>query len=119
MSKVMIVDDTEFLRLRITRMLTEDGFNTVEAEDGQIAVNVYKNEHPDLVLMDLSMPNMDGLTALRKIKEHDPQALVIMLTALGQESTVLEAIQSGAKDYIVKPFQKERVLSAINKLLCN
>ena len=119
MSKVMIVDDTEFLRLRITRMLTEDGFNTIVAEDGQIAVNIYKNEHPDLVFMDLSMPNMDGLTALRKIKEHDPQALVIMLTALGQESTVLEAIQSGAKDYIVKPFQKERVLSAINKLLCN
>ena len=107
MSKVMIVDDTEFLRLRITRMLTEDGFNTVEAEDGQIAVNIYKNEHPDLVLMDLSMPNMDGLTALRKIKEHDPQALVIMLTALGQESTVLEAYPTGNRKTWT-PFTKLR-----------
>jgi len=117
MPKILVVDDTEFLRFRISKMLTEDGFQTVEAEDGETAVQKYKDEKPDVVLMDLTMPNMDGITSLKTIREYDSDAQVIMLTALGQESIILDAIKSGAKDFVVKPFQKERVLSAINKLV--
>ena len=117
MSKIMIVDDAEFLRVRISKMLTGDGFEVIEAGNGAQAVEVYKQNRPDMVLMDITMPEMDGLTALKHIRSIDPQAKVVMLTALGQESVVLEAIKSGARDFVVKPFERERVLSAINKLL--
>jgi two-component system chemotaxis response regulator CheY len=117
MSKILIVDDAEFLRVRISKMLIGDGYDVVEAENGLIAVDKYKSEKPDVVLMDITMPEMDGLTALKEIRAFDSQAKVIMLTALGQESVVLEAIKSGAKDFVVKPFERERVLNAINKLL--
>lgn len=117
MTKIMIVDDAEFLRVRISKMLNGEGFEVVEAENGARAVEKYKEIHPDLVLMDVTMPEMDGLTALKTIRESDSQARVIMLTALGQESVVLDAIKSGAKDFIVKPFEQERVLGAIKKIL--
>jgi two-component system chemotaxis response regulator CheY len=117
MSKILIVDDAEFLRVRISKMLIGDGYDVVEAENGLIAVDKYKSEKPDVVLMDITMPEMDGLTALKEIRAFDSQAKVVMLTALGQESVVLEAIKSGAKDFVVKPFERERVLNAINKLL--
>jgi len=117
MAKILIVDDAEFLRVRISKMLTGDGFDVIEADNGAKAVEVYKSNHPDMVLMDVTMPEMDGLTALKHIRSFDPQAKVIMLTALGQESVVLEAIKSGARDFVVKPFERERVLSAINKLI--
>lgn len=117
MKKILIADDAEFLRVRISKMLTGDGFDVIEAENGTLAVQVYKANHPDLVLMDVTMPEMDGLTALKQIRYFDPQAKVIMLTALGQESIVLEAIKSGARDFVVKPFERERVLSAINRLI--
>lgn len=117
MSKILIVDDAEFLRVRISKMLSGEGFEILEAENGARAVEMYKSTHPDLVLMDITMPEMDGLTALKEIRTYDPQARVVMLTALGQESVVLEAIKSGARDFIVKPFERERVMGAIFKLL--
>jgi two-component system, chemotaxis family, chemotaxis protein CheY len=117
MAKILIVDDAEFLRMRISKMLIGDGYEVVEAENGALAVEKYKDIKPDVVLMDITMPEMDGLTALKHIRAFDSKARVIMLTALGQESVVLEAIKSGARDFVVKPFERERVLSAITKLL--
>jgi two-component system chemotaxis response regulator CheY len=117
MAKILIVDDAEFLRMRISKMLVAEGHEVIEAENGLQAVDTFKTAHPDLVLMDITMPEMDGLTALKTIKGVDPAARVIMLTALGQESVVLDAIKSGAKDFVVKPFERERVIGAINKIL--
>ncbi|NPV87570.1 MAG: response regulator [Anaerolineae bacterium] len=117
MAKILIVDDAEFLRMRISKMLIGDGYEVIEAENGALAVEAYKTQKPDVVLMDITMPEMDGLTALKEIRAIDPKARVVMLTALGQESVVLEAIKSGARDFVVKPFERERVLSAITKLL--
>jgi two-component system, chemotaxis family, chemotaxis protein CheY len=117
MAKILIVDDAEFLRVRITKMLSGDGFEVFEAENGLKAVETYKRVHPDLVLMDVTMPEMDGLSALKEIRSFDGAAKVVMLTALGQESVVLEAVKSGARDFVVKPFERERVMSAIHKLI--
>ncbi len=117
MAKILIVDDAEFLRVRIAKMLTGNGHEVVEAENGMLAVSSYKASRPDAVLMDITMPEMDGLTALKEIKAVDANARVVMLTALGQETVVLEAIKSGAKDFIVKPFQPDRVLAALDKAL--
>jgi len=117
MTKILIVDDAEFLRVRISKMLTGDGFEVIEADNGLKAVDTYKSQKPDLVLMDITMPEMDGLSALKEIRAFDSGAKVVMLTALGQESVVLEAIKSGAKDFVVKPFERDRVLNAIQKLI--
>jgi two-component system chemotaxis response regulator CheY len=117
MTKVLVVDDAEFLRVRLTKMLSTDGYEVFQAENGAKAVTLYKEIHPDVVLMDVTMPEMDGLTALKEIVSFDPKARVIMLTALGQESVVLEAVKSGARDFIVKPFEHDRVMKAITKLL--
>ena len=116
MAKILVVDDAEFLRVRLTKMLSTDGHEVIEAENGAKAVASYKELHPDVVLMDVTMPEMDGLTALKEIVGFDSKARVIMLTALGQESVVLEAIKSGARDFIVKPFEHDRVMNAISKL---
>ncbi len=117
MAKILVVDDAEFLRVRISKMLTGDGFEVVEAENGLKAIEAYQANKPDMVLMDITMPEMDGLTALKELRKIDPNAKVIMLTALGQESVVLEAVKSGARDFVVKPFERDRVISAINKIL--
>jgi two-component system, chemotaxis family, chemotaxis protein CheY len=117
MARILIVDDAEFLRMRISKMLLAEGYEVLEAENGLQAVEKYKAEKPDAVLMDITMPEMDGLTALKEIKAFDAKAKIVMLTALGQESVVLEAIKSGARDFVVKPFERERVMSAITKLL--
>jgi two-component system chemotaxis response regulator CheY len=117
MTKVLVVDDAEFLRVRLTKMLDTEGYEVFQAENGVKAVATYKEIHPDLVLMDVTMPEMDGLAALKEIVGFDSKARVIMLTALGQESVVLEAVKSGARDFIVKPFEHDRVIKAISKLL--
>ena len=117
MAKILVVDDAEFLRVRISKMLSGEGHEILEAENGLKAVAAYKASKPDLVLMDITMPEMDGLTALKEIRTFDPTAKVIMLTALGQESVVLEAIKSGARDFVVKPFERDRILGAISKLV--
>ena len=118
MAKVMICDDAAFMRMMIKDILTKNGYEiAAEAENGQKAVEKYPEVKPDLVLMDITMPEMDGIQALKKIKEMDPAAKVIMCSAMGQQAMVIEAIQSGAKDFIVKPFQAERVLEAVKKVV--
>ena len=117
MPKILVVDDAQFMRMRCERLLTENGFEVVKAENGAEAIQVYQEQKPDAVLMDITMPEMDGLTALKEIRKRDPNAKVVMLTALGQQGIVIEAIKSGAKDFIVKPFDTERVLQAVNKVL--
>lgn len=115
---VLIVDDAAFMRMMIKDILTKNGYNVVgEAENGKIAVDKYAEVKPDLTLMDITMPEMDGIQALKAIKGADPGATVIMCSAMGQQAMVIEAIQSGAKDFIVKPFQAERVLEAVKKVI--
>ena len=111
------MDDAEFLRVRLNKILDTEGYEVFQAENGVKAVSTYKEKHPDVVLMDVTMPEMDGLAALKEIVSFDPQAKVVMLTALGQESVVLDAVKSGARDFIVKPFEHDRVMKAISKLL--
>lgn len=118
MAKVMICDDAAFMRMMIKDILSKNGYEiAAEAENGQKAVDKYPEVKPDLVLMDITMPEMDGIQALKKIKEIDAGANVIMCSAMGQQAMVIEAIQSGAKDFIVKPFQPERVLEAVKKVI--
>jgi two-component system chemotaxis response regulator CheY len=117
MTKILVVDDAEFLRVRITKMLVGEGYEVNEAENGAKALELYQQIKPDVVLMDITMPEMDGLTALKSIKAIDSNARIIMLTALGQESVVMEAVKAGAKDFVVKPYDSDRVLSAIAKAL--
>jgi two-component system chemotaxis response regulator CheY len=117
MPKILIVDDAEFSRGRMTKALGNAGYSVVEAGNGFEAVSQYCDERPDVVLMDITMPDMDGISALRQIKSVDPEARVVMLTRMGQETVVLEALEAGAKDYLVSPFEPDRVLDALNKVL--
>jgi len=116
--KILIVDDAAFMRMMIKEILTKNGYNVVgEAQDGAQAVEKYKELRPDLVTMDITMPEMDGIHALKEIRAFDPNARVIMCSAMGQQAMVIDAIQAGAKDFIVKPFQADRVIEAIKKTL--
>ncbi len=113
---ILICDDAAFMRMMIKDILTKNGYNVVgEAENGAKAVEKYTEVKPDLVMLDITMPEMDGIQALKKIKELDPGACVIMCSAMGQQAMVIESIQSGAKDFIVKPFQADRVIEAVKK----
>ena len=115
---VLICDDAAFMRMMIKDILSKNGYNVVgEAENGAVAVDKYSELKPDLVLMDITMPEMDGIQALKKIKEKDTNASVIMCSAMGQQAMVIESIQSGARDFIVKPFQADRVLEAVKKVI--
>lgn len=115
---VLICDDAAFMRVMIKDILTKNGYDVVgEAENGLIAVEKYNETKPDLVMMDITMPEMDGIQALKKIKEADAGANIIMCSAMGQQAMVIESIQSGAKDFIVKPFQADRVLEAVKKAI--
>ena len=116
MATVLVVDDAAFMRMRISKILSEAGYEVVQAENGLEAVSRYKESNPDAVLMDITMPEMDGLTALGEIRQHDPEARVAMVTALGQQQIVLQAVKAGAKDFLVKPCEGERVLAAVSKL---
>lgn len=117
MARILVVDDAAFMRMRASKLLVDQGHEVIEAENGEDAVKKYQAEKPDLVLMDITMPVMDGLTALKEIKKVDPDAKVAMVTAMGQQSMVIEAIKSGAKDYILKPFEPEKVLATVAKLV--
>jgi two-component system chemotaxis response regulator CheY len=117
--KVLIVDDAMFMRTKASRLLSQEGYEVIEACNGAEAVEVYKKERPDLVLMDITMPVMDGIEAVKGIRAHDGDAKVIMVTALGQRSMVLEAIRAGAKDFVVKPFQAEKLVEAVRRLCPN
>ena len=115
---ILICDDAAFMRMMIKDILTKNGYTVAgEAENGAKAVEKYTELKPDLVVMDITMPEMDGIQALKKIRELDPKASVIMCSAMGQQAMVIESIQSGAKDFIVKPFQADRVLEAVRKVV--
>ena len=118
MAKIMLVDDAAFMRMMVKNALTKAGYdNFVEAQDGAEAVRKYGEEKPDMVIMDITMPNMDGLQALKTIRGTDPNAKIVMCTAMGQEGMVVDAIKSGAKDFIVKPFNADRIVQTVNSIL--
>ncbi len=115
---ILLVDDAAFMRMMIKDILSKNGFEILgEAENGAKAVEKYKELTPDLVIMDITMPEMDGIQAVKAIKEINPDAKIIMCSAMGQQGMVIEAIQAGAKDFIVKPFQADRVIEAVKKVL--
>lgn len=114
--RILVVDDAAFMRMMIKDILTKNGYVVVgEADNGAVAIEKYQELKPDLVTMDITMPEMDGIAAVREIKKLDPNARIIMCSAMGQQAMVIDAIQAGAKDFIVKPFQPERVLEAVSK----
>jgi two-component system chemotaxis response regulator CheY len=114
--KVLVVDDAAFMRMMVKDILSKNGYDVVgEAENGMKAVEKYQELHPDLTTMDITMPEMDGISAVKAIRKIDPNAKIIMCSAMGQQAMVIEAIQAGARDFIVKPFQADRVLEAVRK----
>ena len=116
--KILIVDDAVFMRIKLKDILTKNGYEVVgEAQNGQEAFEKYQATNPDVVTMDITMPDVDELEALKMIRAHDPNAKVIMCSAMGQQGMVMDAIKSGAKDFIVKPFDTDRVINAITKVL--
>ena len=118
MAKILVVDDAAFMRKVIRDTLTKNGYTDVhEAVDGKDAVEKYFELHPNLVLMDITMPNMDGLEALKAIRAKDSSANVVMCSAMGQEAMVMEAVQAGIKDFIVKPFKDDRLMKTVNSIL--
>lgn len=115
---ILIVDDAAFMRMLLKDILTKAGYTVIaEAENGKEAVAKYKEHSPDLVTLDITMPEMNGIDAAREIKAADPNAKIIMCSAMGQQSMVIEAIQIGAADFIVKPFQPPRVIDAVKKVI--
>ena len=116
MANILIVDDAAFMRMMLKDILTKNGYNVVgEAQNGAEALDKYKELKPDLVTLDITMPEVDGITALKNIKAFDNSAKCLMCSAMGQQAMVIESIQAGAKDFIVKPFQADRVLEAVKK----
>jgi two-component system, chemotaxis family, chemotaxis protein CheY len=116
--RILITDDALFMRVTLRNILTKAGYEiAAEASNGREAVSAYAEHHPDAVTMDITMPEMDGIAAVKEIRKNDPKARIIMCTALGQKHLVLEAVTAGASDYVVKPFQADRVLEALGKLV--
>lgn len=113
--KILIADDAAFMRMRLKKLLDEAGYEVVEAANGQEAVSLYAEHRPSAVLMDITMPEMDGVAATEAICRSDPKARVIMVSALGQQAMIVAAIKAGAKDFVVKPYEPERVMQALNK----
>lgn len=117
MAKIMVVDDAAFMRMKLSQLLKAQGHEVCEASTGAQAVADYKTNAPDAVLLDITMPDMDGLAALQELMAVDPGARVAMVTAMGQQSIVLQALKAGARDFVIKPFNAERVLNAVEKLI--
>lgn len=114
--RILIVDDAVFMRMKLKDILEKNGYEVVgEAQNGVEAIEKYKAENPDLVTMDITMPELDGVSALKEIKKINPNAKIIMCSAMGQQSMVMEAIQAGAIDFIVKPFETDRVIKSLDK----
>jgi two-component system chemotaxis response regulator CheY len=112
--RILIVDDAAFMRMMIKNIVIKNGYEVVgEAENGEVAFELYKELKPDVVTMDITMPEVNGIEGIKKICKFDPQAKIIVCSAMGQETMVMEAIQAGAKDFIVKPFQQDRILQAL------
>ncbi len=118
MARILIVDDAAFMRMMLKDILSKAGYEIVgEAANGNEAVEMYQKHQPDLVTLDITMPTCDGINALKQIMAINPAAKIIMCSAMGQQAMVIESIQAGAKDFIVKPFQPTRVLEAIKKTI--
>lgn len=118
MTKVLIVDDASFMRMSLRTMLQRNGFEVVgEAENGKTAISKYKQFNPNIVTLDITMPDMDGIEVLKEIKKFDSKAKIVMITAMGQESMVRKSILSGAKSFIVKPFKEEQLIETLNKVM--
>lgn len=118
MASILIVDDAAFMRMMIKNILLKNGYTVIaEAENGLKAIEKYKEVNPDLVIMDITMPEMDGIQAVKQIKQINDAAKIIMCSAMGQQAMVIESIQAGARDFIVKPFQAERVIEAVRKVV--
>ena len=117
MAQILVVDDAAFMRMKCKKLLSANGYEVVEAANGVEALTKYGAQRPDAVLLDVTMPDMDGLRALKEIKRVDPTARVTMVTAMGQQSIVIDALKSGAQDFVVKPFDPDRVLNAVKKML--
>lgn len=116
--KVLIVDDAAFMRMMIKDILSKNGYEVVgEADNGARAIEKFKELVPDLVVMDITMPEVDGIQAVKEIKKINNDSKIIMCSAMGQQAMVIESIQAGARDFIVKPFQAERVVEAVKKVL--
>ncbi|URM31611.1 response regulator [Cytobacillus firmus] len=117
-ARILIVDDAKFMRVTLSSILKKADHEIVgEGENGKEAVDLFANLKPDLVMMDITMPEMSGLEAVREIKRDNPNAKVIMCSAMGQQKVVVESIEAGAKDFIIKPFDEGRVLEAVNRVL--
>ncbi|WHH58946.1 response regulator [Petroclostridium sp. X23] len=117
-NRILVVDDAAFMRMMIKDILTKNGFEVVgEGENGAKAIEKYKELTPDLVIMDITMPEVDGIQAVKEIKKINGEAKIIMCSAMGQQAMVIESIQAGARDFIVKPFQAERVIEAVKKVI--
>ncbi|AZO94032.1 response regulator [Iocasia frigidifontis] len=116
MKSVLIVDDAAFMRLNLKNILKDEYEIAGEAQDGQEAVEMYQELQPDFVTMDITMPVMDGLEAIKAIKDINPDACIVVCSAMGQQKMIIKAIEAGAKDFIVKPFKEERVVEAVKKL---
>lgn len=118
MAKILVVDDAIFMRQSLKRALEAHGYSVCgEAGDGKEAIAKFKELNPDVTILDITMPEMSGIEALKYIKEIDPNAKTIICSALGQQQQLAQAIQYGAKDFIVKPFQEERLIAAVEKVL--
>jgi len=116
--RILVVDDAAFMRMMIKDILIKGGFEIAgEAENGYRALEKYKELLPELVIMDITMPEMDGIQAVKEIKKIDENATIIMCSAMGQQAMVIESIQAGAKDFIVKPFQADRVMEAVKRAI--
>jgi two-component system chemotaxis response regulator CheY len=115
LKKILVADDAEFFRVRVSNLLAGENFEILQASCGTQAVSIFKNEHPDLVLLDLSISNMEGLASLKKIKDIDPEAKVVMLSMLGEENAVFEAIQLGARNYLRKPVDRNHFSYILEK----
>ena len=117
-AKILVVDDASFMRMMIKNILTDNGYEIIgEAENGIEALKRYKELEPDLVTMDITMPDMDGIETVKRILRFDNEAKIIMCSAMGQKAMVIEAIEKGAKDFIVKPFKEDRVIGAVENVL--
>ncbi len=117
MARILIVDDAAFMRMRCSKLLGEKGYEVVEAANGAEALERYKERQPDGVLLDITMPKMDGIVTLQEIMKIDPNARVAMVTAMGQRAMVMNALKAGARDFVVKPFDGARVLDTVQKLI--
>lgn len=116
--RILITDDALFMRVTLRNILEKNGYEIAgEAANGRESLEMYQKVKPDLVTMDITMPEMDGISALKEIKKVDPNATIVMCTAMGQKQMVMEAVSAGAKDFIVKPFQPDKVLESIQKLI--